>query len=82
MGFEPDEAIKAAKRFIALAEHAKKADAEERRIWNEWSAARKIEKHTAQPAWHKNNPRAGIHRAAAKRASMDLTRALADFRRS
>lgn len=71
-------AIEAAERFVKVAKIAQKAQVEEEKWWKSWNEAH----NSGKPMQHVNNTRVGIYRASAKRASMDLTRALADFRRS
>ncbi len=70
-------AIEAAERFVKVAKIAQKAQAEEDKWWKAWNEARDSGRILPQTP----NTRASIYRASAKRASMDLTRALADFRR-
>ena len=72
------EAIDAAERFTRLAKLARDADKIERDRWKDRMAAHDEGRIPLnQTPW----PKAQVHRAAAKRASMDLTRALAEYRR-
>lgn len=75
---EIGDAIAAAERFLKLAKVAQRAHADEKRQTQEY-VARVRQGDYSHP--REGNPQAGVHRAAAKRASMDLTRALARYRK-